>query len=77
MTKAEPGRVAIRFNLAQFNQAREAADKAPRKPYVEKVAASDNLRWSLSDQAASTEAPLGRGTICRGNGRHAQLTQCV
>jgi hypothetical protein len=59
VAKAEPGRVAIRFNLAQFNLAREAAEKAPREPYVEKVAASDNLRWSLGDEAKSSEAPLG------------------
>ncbi len=60
VAKAEPGRVAIRFNLVQFNQAREAAEKAPREPYVEKVAASDNLRWSLSDKPGTAEAPLGR-----------------
>jgi hypothetical protein len=59
VAKAEPGRVAIRFNLAKFNLAREAAEKATREPYVEKVAASDNLRWSLSSEAKSTEAPLG------------------
>jgi hypothetical protein len=60
VTKAEPGRVAIRFNLQKFNQAREAVEKAPRERYVEKVAVSDNLRWTLSDQAPSAEAPLGR-----------------
>ena len=49
-------RVAVRFNLA----AREAADKAERKPYAEKVSASDNLRYVLSgDAPASTEKPLG------------------
>ncbi|MDQ3471689.1 MAG: cell wall hydrolase [Pseudomonadota bacterium] len=62
VAKAEPGRVAVRFNLSQFNLAREAAEKAPRQPYVEKVAASDNLRWSLSDEAKSSEVPLGRST---------------
>lgn len=65
VTKSEPGRVGIRFNLAQFNLAREAAEKAPREPYVEKVAASDNLRWTLSDQAKSTEEPLGRFTAAK------------
>jgi len=50
-------RVAIRFNLA----ARKAADAAPRHSYVEKVAASDNLRWSLTgDLVAQDERPLGR-----------------
>jgi spore germination cell wall hydrolase CwlJ-like protein len=67
VAKAEPGRVAIRFNLAQLNLAREAADKAPREPYVEKVAASDNLRWTLSEQATSAEAPLGRSTVPAGS----------
>ncbi len=62
VAKSEPGRVAVRFNLTQFNLAREAAEKAPREPYVEKVAASDNLRWSLSDRASTSEAPLGRST---------------
>ena len=51
---AEPGRVAVRFEMA-----REAAAKAPREPYVEKVAASSNLRWTLGEEASS-EAPLGR-----------------
>lgn len=49
--------VAIRFNLA----ARKAADSAPRHAYVEKVAASDNLRWSLTgDMVAADEKPLGQ-----------------
>ena len=60
VAKAEPGRVAIRFNLEKLNEAREAVEKAPRDRYVEKVTASDNLRWSLSEQASSSEAPLGR-----------------
>ena len=51
---AEPGRVAIRFDLA-----RQAVEKVAHQPYVEKVAASSNLRWTLSD-ATSSEAPLGR-----------------
>ena len=50
-------RVAVRFNLA----AREAAEKAERKAYVEKFEASDNLKWSLSgDPFASSEKPLGK-----------------
>ncbi|MEO5971761.1 MAG: cell wall hydrolase, partial [Sphingomicrobium sp.] len=55
--KSDTGRVAIRFNLA----ARKAVEDAPRLPYVEKVAASQNLRWSLSGgQVAADEKPLGR-----------------
>ena len=50
-------RVAVRFNLT----AREAADKAPREAYVEKVAASNNLRWTLTgDAVASGQQALGQ-----------------
>ncbi len=50
-------RVAIRFNLA----ARKAAETAPHNNYVEKFGASDNLRWSLSNETvASGEKPLGQ-----------------
>ena len=51
----ERGRVAVRFAMAK-----EAVEKAPREVYVEKVAASDNLRWTLSGAKASDEAPLGK-----------------
>ena len=53
-------RVAVRFNLA----AREAADKAEHKEYVEKFEASDNLKWTLSGggMAATDQAALGRKT---------------
>jgi spore germination cell wall hydrolase CwlJ-like protein len=50
-------RVAIRFNLA----ARKASEAAPHDEYVEKFKASDNLRWSLSDEVvAANEKPLGQ-----------------
>jgi spore germination cell wall hydrolase CwlJ-like protein len=50
------GRVAIRFNIA----ARKAVENAPHVAYVEKVEASDNLRWSLGDTMAKPDAkPLG------------------
>ncbi len=50
-------RVAVRFNLA----ARKASAEAPRKPYVEKFATSDNLRWALSgDSASANQQPLGK-----------------
>jgi spore germination cell wall hydrolase CwlJ-like protein len=50
-------RVAVRFNLT----AREAAEKAPREVYVEKVAASNNLRWTLTgDAVASGQQALGK-----------------
>ena len=57
--KAKPGRIAVRFNLAE---ARQAVEEAPRERYVEKMAASDNLRWTLSGgaEASSEQKPLGR-----------------
>ncbi len=57
--EAPLGRVAIRFNLAS---ARKAVEEAPHQDYVEKVAASDNLRWTLSGSgvADSDQKPLGR-----------------
>lgn len=53
-------RVAVRFNMA----ARKASDEAKHTDYVEKVKASDNLRWSLSGggMAAADEKPLGSAT---------------
>jgi len=49
-------RVAVRFNLT----ARKASDTAKHEEYVEKVKASDNLRWSLSGgMPQSNEQPLG------------------
>lgn len=42
-------------------EAREAAEKAQVTPYVERVAASDNLRWTLGGGAsASEEKPFGK-----------------
>ena len=55
---ATPGRVAIRFNL---DAARKASNEAPHEDYAKKFEASDNLRWSLSDEiVASDEKPLGK-----------------
>ena len=56
---APGGRLSIRFRVA----ARKAADEAPHSAYVDKFAASDNLRWSLSGGAVETsEKPLGQAT---------------
>ena len=61
--KAAPGRVAVRFNLATLVAARKAADEAPHHEYVEQVAASDNLRWTLSGNTPSADQkPLGKST---------------
>ena len=50
-------RVAVRFNLT----ARKASETAKHEDYIEKVKASDNLRWSLSGGMAAADAePLGR-----------------
>ena len=54
-------RVAVRFNL----EARKATDAVEHKPYVEKVQASDNLRWTLSGggmAAAADGKPFGKAT---------------
>ena len=54
--KATEGRVAVRFNP----EARKAAEEATHREYVDKVEASDNLRWSLSgDVVKESEKPLG------------------
>lgn len=49
--------VAVRFNLV----ARKASDDAKHEDYVEKVKASDNLRYALNGGIAEAEqAPLGK-----------------
>ena len=53
-----PGRVAVRFNL---EAARKASDGVVHKDYAEAFGASDNLRWSLSNEVvAADEKPLGK-----------------
>ncbi|MFL6734967.1 MAG: cell wall hydrolase, partial [Sphingomicrobium sp.] len=56
--KAPPEkRVIVRFNPA----ARKAVEEATHREYVDKVAASDNLRWSLSgDVVQESDKPLGK-----------------
>lgn len=51
-------RVAVRFNMA----ARKATEEVEHKPYVDKVQASNNLRWTLggSGMAAADDKPLGK-----------------
>ncbi len=59
--KAAPGRVAVRFSVAKIAEARKAVEEAPHKEYVDTVAASDNLRWTLSGGAPdSSQKPLGQ-----------------
>ena len=67
--KAPPGRVAVRFNLATLIAAKKAAENAPHEDYVEKVAASDNLRWTLTGSAPEApEKPLGRAAAPAASG---------
>jgi len=55
---AAPGRVAVRFKL---EAARKASDEAPHEDYVKKFEASDNLKWTLSnDSVAADEQPFGK-----------------
>ena len=49
-------RVAVRFNLV----ARKASNAVKHEDYVEKVHASDNLRWTLEGDASADQKPLGR-----------------
>jgi spore germination cell wall hydrolase CwlJ-like protein len=51
-------RVAVRFNLT----ARKASEEATHEEYVEKVQASDNLRWTLTGggSAEKEQKPLGK-----------------
>jgi len=61
--KAPPGRIAVRFNLATLAAAKKAANEAPHEDYVEKVAASDNLRWTLTGAAPEApQKPLGQAS---------------
>jgi spore germination cell wall hydrolase CwlJ-like protein len=51
--------VAVRFNLV----ARKASAEAPHEDYSKKFEVSDNLRWSLSAEAAAAdEKPLGKAS---------------
>ena len=48
----------MRFNL---DAARKASAEAPHEDYVKKFEASDNLKWTLSNQVvAADEKPLGK-----------------
>jgi len=48
----------MRFKL---DAARKATEAAPHREYAEAFSASDNLRWTLSNETvADNEKPLGR-----------------
>lgn len=50
--KLEPDGKRVRVLFTP--QARDAVEKVVHKPYVERVAVSDNLRWTLGNGAAAT-----------------------
>ncbi len=55
-------KVAIRFNLAARNAVEEAVKKD--KPFIEKVGASDNLKWTLTGgMVEAEEKPLGKKPV--------------
>ena len=55
---APAGRVAMRFKL---DAARKATESLPHREYADAFAASDNLRWTLSNETvAGDEKPLGK-----------------
>ncbi|QDP20288.1 cell wall hydrolase [Sphingomonas xanthus] len=56
VTSEANGRVRVRFTP----EAREAVEKVKVTPYVERVAASDNLRFALGGGTAEADRPLGR-----------------
>jgi len=61
--KAPTGRISVRFNLETLVAARKAVEETPHQPYVEKMAASENLRWTLSGAGSEAEQkPLGRAS---------------
>jgi hypothetical protein len=54
---APGGRLSIRFKVA----ARNAVEEAPHSAYVDRFAASDNLRWTLSGGGVdASQKPLGQ-----------------
>ena len=55
---ADAGRVAVRFKL---DAARKAVAEAPHEDYVNKFGASDNLKWTLSNEISAADAePFGK-----------------
>ena len=67
---AAAGRVAVRFNL---EAARKATEAAPHEDYVKKFEASDNLKWTLSnDVVATDEKPFGASDNAGAAGAAAQ-----
>ena len=65
VTLDQNGRVRVLFTP----QAREAVEKVKVTPYVERVAASDNLRFALNGASPTdTERPFGRSPEGVGNG---------
>ena len=66
--EGKDGRVRLLFTP----EAREAVEKVEVTPYVERVAASDNLRFALEGGSPEAERPFGRTTEGAGNGEAPQ-----
>ncbi|HEY0629217.1 MAG TPA: hypothetical protein VGD23_07800, partial [Sphingomicrobium sp.] len=65
LIEGKDGRIRLLFTP----EAREAAAKVKVTPYVERVAATDNLRFALNGgQASEAERPFGRTPEGVGNG---------
>ena len=62
-------RVAVRFNL----EARKASDEVKHEDYSQKFAASDNLKWSLSNETvAADQQAFGKQTTPSASGASSQ-----
>jgi spore germination cell wall hydrolase CwlJ-like protein len=61
--EGKDGRIRMLFTP----QAREAVEKVKVTPYVERVAASDNLRFALDGGTPATDRPFGRAPEGAGN----------
>jgi spore germination cell wall hydrolase CwlJ-like protein len=62
-------RVAVRFNL----EARKASDEVKHEDYAAKFAASDNLKWSLSNETvAADQQAFGKQTTPSASGASSQ-----
>ena len=62
--RGKDGRVRLLFTP----EAREAVEKVKVTPYVERVAATDNLRFALDGAPTETERPFGRNPEGVGKG---------
>ena len=67
--EGKDGRVRLLFTP----EAREAVEKVEVTPYIERVAASDNLRFALDGGSPGPERPFGRTAEGAGTGQEPQM----